>query len=297
MMSNVKIKAFLENSKTNLFISILIILSLALLLIHKVGDFDVKTDKTFNFIDQIFLVIFSIEFLIKLAFLRKKYFVTELGWVDLIAALPVFYPLFYYIMLRVNAEMLINQDTVSITIILRGFKFIRFLRIIRATRLLKFFNYVQASDNSNRRKFPFTVPLLFSMVLFVSGYFLISAIETKLKVNKVERMNKVLENLTEENLKEYLDINLDVLIIQKGFNLERRISDKEIKRIYQSFEHSRVKSKNGFILYSTKDIWEISQKIEIAIILVVLLYMFSTFVQFIVELGMIRKRRAVPPGS
>ena len=182
---------FLESNQVNAMVSILIIISLALLVVHKIIDFSVKTDKIFDSMDEVFLIFFSIEFLIKILYLRKKYFIHDLGWIDLLAALPVLTPLIKYLLLRFNVETFLVQETASITIVLRGFRFIRFLRILRTARLLRFFNYAKISNKLNERKSTFTIPVIFSMILLLLGYFLISSIETQLRTQKIYKMNNI----------------------------------------------------------------------------------------------------------
>ncbi len=282
---------FLESNQVNAMVSILIIISLALLVVHKIIDFSVKTDKIFDSMDEVFLIFFSIEFLIKILYLRKKYFIHDLGWIDLLAALPVLTPLIKYLLLRFNVETFLVQETASITIVLRGFRFIRFLRILRTARLLRFFNYAKISNKLNERKSTFTIPVIFSMILLLLGYFLISSIETQLRTQKIYKMNNIMESLTEDNLNLFLKINPDILIIQKGSELERTISDREIKKKYQSFEHSRVKGADSFILFSLKDILDITKKIEVAVVMIVFLFILSIFSQFILDIRRIKKRK------
>ena len=282
---------FLESNQVNAMVSILIIISLALLVVHKIIDFSVKKDKIFDSMDEVFLIFFSIEFLIKILYLRKKYFIHDLGWIDLLAALPVLTPLIKYLLLRFNVETFLVQETASITIVLRGFRFIRFLRILRTARLLRFFNYAKISNKLNERKSTFTIPVIFSMILLLLGYFLISSIETQLRTQKIYKMNNIMESLTEDNLNLFLKINPDILIIQKGSELERTISDREIKKKYQSFEHSRVKGADSFILFSLKDILDITKKIEVAVVMIVFLFILSIFSQFILDIRRIKKRK------
>jgi hypothetical protein len=298
MKPNSRIKDILQGPGFNLPIMVLIFASLVMLIVHNIGDYNVKTDKIFYLVDEIVLLIFTCEFLLKISFLGKNYFFKELGWIDLLAALPVLYPVFNYVVLRINTELLLTYEGESIAIILRGFKFLRFLRIMRAVRLLKVFKYIQmGGDDLNRRKYSFTVPVVFSMILFVSGFFLISNVENDLRTDKLKMMTKLLETCSKENINKILKIYPDILMIKNGEVFERTISDKEIKKIYEPFEHSTVKTENGFILYSVKGILRISKTIEIAIMIIVFIYIFSTYCQYMIDLSMIKKKRADGDGQ
>jgi hypothetical protein len=277
---NNAIARFLSNRKTNFFISLFIIASLILLAVQQLGKFSVQSENIFFLIDQYILIFFSFEFLLKLFFLGKYYLITELGWIDFLAALPVITPLVKYLLFQFNIDLIITQEAVTITVILRGFKIIRFLRLMRAARILKVFTNYNNSCNFNNGPFPIAIPVIFSFILLISGYLFMNYIEQRFKSERIIKMEKTFELINEKNIKDLLFISPEILLIQKGNLFDRSISDKSIIKLYQPYEQSRIKSADGFILFSLKDIIDISKKLEFVIMVLITMYMFFTYLQF-----------------
>ena len=278
-MKKENIIKFLQSNIMDFIISILIIASLVPLLLHKIIDFNVVIDNKLNVIDEIFLIFFSIEFLVKFIFIRKKYFIKNYGWIDLLAALPVVTPLIKYLLLCYNIELFLVQETASITIILRGLKFIRFFKVLRVTRILKVLKSVKNVKKQKFQEFSLTIPVIFSILILIGGYFCVNLVENQLKTYRINKMERVLKSLTETNLKECLEMNPEILIIDKNKIIKRTKNDKEIHEKYHPFEHQSVKNNDSMILYSVKDILKVSIKIELMMFFMVLVYMIIVFIQ------------------
>lgn len=286
-------KRFLKHPLTDIFISFIIVISLILLLIHKIFDFPVGTDRLFILIDEIFLIFFSLEFILKISFLGKKYFFKDLGWIDLIAALPVFTPLIIYLIFKYNSEALLINDALSITIIFRGFKFIRFLRILRTTRLLKFFKGLKRSEEKalgEEPQFPIIIPVIFSILLLIGSYIFTLTVENILKEKRAENMQLIADNLTKDNMDLLINTNPNILVINKDFKFKRSLSDKEITKNFHTSELERVKRDDLFILYSSRDIVNLINKMESVMIVVIIIFLIYAFLQFNADVGKLKKQ-------
>lgn len=285
-------KKFLEHPLTNIFISLVIIVSLALLLIHKTLNFTVENDKLLNLIDEIFLIFFSLEFILKMIFLGKKYFFKNLGWIDLIAAIPVFTPLIIYFILKYNSDALLANEALSITIIFRGFKFIRFLRILRTTRLLKFFKNFKKSkvqETKEEPQFPIAIPVVFSILLLIGSYIFTTSIESILKTQRVQQMEAISDTLTKNNIDLILKTNPNILLINKDFVFKRSLSDKEITKNFHTSELERIKKEGSFLLYSVQDITNLTNKIESIMIIIIVIFLIYAFLQFNADVSKMKK--------
>jgi len=286
-----KARKYVFNSKVNIAISVLILASMVLLIIHLAIDFDVKTSRLFNSIDQIFLIIFLIEFLVKIILFRKEYFFGNFGWIDLLAVLPIFAPVIEYYIFKSNVDAMLSANALNITIVMRGLRFVRFLRILRTIRLLKLFHIIGNSTNPDEPKFSIKIPIIFSFIIFIFGYMFILYVENKLESGRTVEMMTIAKNITEDNMSLMLKINPNILIINKGFKYQRTISDKDIMAKYSLADYKRVKFNDCNVLYSVKDITGITKKLEIVMIVSIFLLMICTFLQYTIDIKKISENK------
>jgi uncharacterized membrane protein len=288
-----KKQSILEQPFLTTLISILIILSLALLLINKIGNFPPATDDLFDLLDMIFLGIFTIEFIVKIVFLRGKYFFKDMGWIDLLAALPILtYPV-KRILLSSSMDAFLAGDVLSLTIFLRGLKFIRFIRVLRTTRLLKFISIFKRSEQLDRPELSLAVPIIFSLVILLGGYGALSFIETGLKNHRQNEMLQAASVVTEENARQILDSQPRILILMAGNRFERKMGDMEIKQEFRTSECSSVKMPGVYLFYSNADILDLMNRIETILIVFMLLYLVSVFFQYHFQFSRFNHRTAV----
>lgn len=280
--SPTKMENFLNHHILNIIISILIIISIFFLLVFRIGEYTVKTQKIFEFIDEIFLIIFSLEFIFKIIFLRKKYFFHGLGWIDFLAAIPVLIPVIKYLILQSNSNAFLENEAVNIAIMFRGLKFIRFLRVLRTARLFKIFTSL-SKEMPHTPKFSITIPVIFSILLLGGGYGFATYTERKLVDDRQIEMANFKNIITENNIQNVLETKKNILILNHGFNFERTMSDADIIENFRTYEYKRIKEPGLYILYSIKDILRVSKNIETFSILIILFFIISVFIQFNID--------------
>lgn len=131
-------------------ILILVILSIGMLLVEKIFDFTPPVLALLDLIDLVVLVVFTFEFVLKLALKRKEYFLGDYGWVDLLSILPILSP-------ALKALRGIK--------LLRGTRLLRVVRLIKMIRLLRFLKFTKKADSVLKQKL--FVPLSTAVMIIV----------------------------------------------------------------------------------------------------------------------------------
>jgi hypothetical protein len=280
MGSGRKVPEFIHSKPFNHSITALIIASLLLLLVQKLINFPVKIDRILGSIDIVILLLFSVEFLLRLFFLGKKYFIRDLGWIDLLAALPVLTPLIMRLTISLNSDLFLMEDALNITILLRGFKFIRFLRVVRSTRLLKFLSSINKRETEVKTRYPVFLPVIVSLMLLMLAYGFSTIIENNLTDKRFTMMTTQSRTTTKDNAENLMDIYPEILMIKSGSSYFRSLSDKEIKGNFHPSELGRTKHADVYILYSIQDIQQLTNGIEAVILIIIMLYICASYLQY-----------------
>lgn len=134
----------------DIWLFVLIVLNILLLMLESVPVLEAKYSKLFQCADYIFLVVFSIEYLLRLYCVRsaKKYAFSFYGIVDLLAVLPSYMEFFY--------------PQWHVFMIVRCF---RLLRIFRIFRMVKFLDESRILMVALLRSFRKVVVFLFFVLL------------------------------------------------------------------------------------------------------------------------------------
>ena len=117
-----RLRRVLSSPAFGLVFDLLVPVSIVLLFVTKLSGLPRETLLLLERIDLLILGLFSLEFLLKLLAFGRTYFLRDLGWIDLLTALPILAPLF---------ESFAQLRT------LRMARVVRFLRIIRILRLFR----------------------------------------------------------------------------------------------------------------------------------------------------------------
>jgi len=160
------------------FLMLLILLNAAAVVLETVDDLNARYGSIFNAIEIVSIVIFSIEYLLRLWIApldpryakpfrgRIRYIFSLMAMVDLLAILPAFLPLIFAVDLRI----------------------VRFLRIFRLFRLFKMSRYVESLNSlddvirAKKEELLVTVVMIFILLLFSSS--LMYIIETEAQPDK-----------------------------------------------------------------------------------------------------------------
>ncbi len=117
-----RLRGVLASTTFGLVFGLLVPVSIVLLFVTKLGGLARETLLLLERIDLIILGLFALEFVLKLVAFGRNYFFRDLGWIDLLTALPILAPLF---------ESFAQLRT------LRMARIVRFLRVIRIVRLFR----------------------------------------------------------------------------------------------------------------------------------------------------------------
>ncbi|MBP7652934.1 ion transporter [Candidatus Dependentiae bacterium] len=140
-----------NNKIFNTAIMLCVMLSVISLLVPQLVDFSNRWDLFFEKADIIFLVIFTLEFLIKFWIGKWKYFLFDYGWIDFLSSLPILTP-------AIKS--------------MRSVKLLRFTRALRIFRLLKF---TKETQSQLKQKFfaglsSFTLIVILSLGYIIFNY-------------------------------------------------------------------------------------------------------------------------------
>ena len=122
-----KLSKVINSKSYNFLINIIIIISVGFILIEKFVDLNVLSYKVLLNIDLIILGLFALDFILRFIVGRFSYFFKDYGWIDFLAAIPIFTP-------AIKGLRLIR--------VLRAVRFIRILRFLRIIRVLKIFKTI-----------------------------------------------------------------------------------------------------------------------------------------------------------
>lgn len=142
-----KLEKFISHTAFNFFISLIIVISLILLCLEKIIDFPPYTYYLLEKIDFIIVIIFTVEFVVKLILWGIPYLLKDYGWVDFLSILPIFSPALKSI---------------------RVIKSIRSIRLLRVVRILKISNYYKYSPLKQKVFVPAST--LVMIAILVTGF-------------------------------------------------------------------------------------------------------------------------------
>lgn len=117
-----RLRKVLSSTTFGLVFDLLVPVSIVLLFVTKLAGLPRETILLLERIDLLILGLFALEFLLKLVAFGKTYFFRDLGWIDLLTALPILAPLF---------------ESFAQLRSLRMARVVRFLRVIRIVRLFR----------------------------------------------------------------------------------------------------------------------------------------------------------------
>jgi hypothetical protein len=112
---------------TNAFV----VASVALLFVLRLAPLGASAQRVLEGVDTIVMVLFVLEFVVRLAVFGRVYFLRDFGWVDLLAALPVLAPL------------------VAVTGRLRALRIARLIRLVRIIRIVRVLRAADGSDGEH----------------------------------------------------------------------------------------------------------------------------------------------------
>ena len=137
----------------DVFFLLAIVLSIVVVMLDSVPDFHEKYRSLFHTLEWIFTIIFSIEYVLRLAFSKKplKFAFSFLGIVDLLAILPTWATIF--------------MPAVQPLLVLRALRLLRIFRIFRLSHFLTDLKFLSGALASSFRKI--SIFFMFSLVIVI----------------------------------------------------------------------------------------------------------------------------------
>ena len=174
-----KVKDMIQSKTYSVIINTLIILSILFIILDKFLNFGVFSYRVLLAIDIGILMIFAADFILRLVSLGKHYFVTDYGWVDFLAVLPILVPFF---------------SAIRVFRIMRAARVIRVLRLLRVLRVLKIFKKDE-KHSSLKQDFAIPVSAVVMLIVVVAGGVVISLSENILSDLDASKENVILKEL------------------------------------------------------------------------------------------------------
>lgn len=231
-----KLKKFVHSSLYTIFIDVLIIISILFIIVEKFLNIGIISYKILINIDIIILIIFSVDFALRLFANRVKYFIEDYGWIDFLAILPVFVPFF---------------SAIRVLRIMRAARVMRILRLLRVLRVLKI---LKTDDTHTQVKQAFVIPISALLMLFivVGGGFVISSSEKLLDNIDTSNERELIEDLEglsgSSERQNFIDSSE---IIIKTMNLSEIQEDSESRSsVYRKGDTSVQRFGSMYIVFS-----------------------------------------------
>jgi hypothetical protein len=275
MNKNNPLTKFFRGQIDDAIMSIIIVLSLVFLIIPKLADLDAETVRIFYIIDFGFLSLFLLEFILKLIFQGKEYFIDEDGWVDLIATLPVIVPLVRILLGYWNLNSYINSD-VTTAVFLRGSGIIEVLRMLRMIRLLRLFYLIRSLSPLHIPRISITWPSIFCLAILISGYFFSSYTVNELRKDKKIQMEQMLHVASEKKVQDLFEKDTDILRINYNDIVLEKMTKNEIKNSFTQREFAIVNDPDfNMIWFSYREINNFSNAIQLFLLLIILFFLIT----------------------
>jgi hypothetical protein len=261
--------SFLESTGVKVFISILIIAHLVVLFLQNL------LPMTALFLEQVLsyaniglLLFFLLEFLVKSLVLRGRYLVRDSGWIDLLATLPLGV---------IVLEMTILQTSENSLILIKILAMVQMLRVIRIIRLLQIF---QSMSSLSMKKLPLSFPVIVCLIIILGSYLLGFSIERDMKEERSFTMQRTALLLNAENSALVLEMNPTILFAGLGNEITRNYALDTIQTFINEGKTEEIKVQDTYIMYLVDDINSISNKVELMIAGVVILFIVSLMVVY-----------------
>jgi hypothetical protein len=144
------IRSLVENRYYNIIINLLVMVSLVYLITEKFVSLRSHAEFMLAVADLVIMSLFMFDFLLRYYAGRWSYFISDYGWIDFLAALPVLAPLL---------------SGVRLLKFLSTAKFIKFVRILRLFRVLRALKVVKSSRHFSGLRSKLLMPLSTAVML------------------------------------------------------------------------------------------------------------------------------------
>ena len=183
-------RSLLRSRALNLVISLLVAASIVLLFVIRLVEMDPGTLTLMEIVDYGIIGVFTLEFLLKLAFLGRHYFFRDFGWIDLLACLPILSPLF-----------LVFEQLQA----LRMARLIRFVRLLRLVRLFKMLSLTgEESRERIKTRFYLAITSVTMIVILAGAVTVTFVVDRFLASENLAYHRLIVESLVDDRRDAYL---------------------------------------------------------------------------------------------
>ncbi|OHD57842.1 MAG: hypothetical protein A2096_01405 [Spirochaetes bacterium GWF1_41_5] len=275
-----KIRNITSHQAVESGIFIIIILSTLMILIEKLFSFSTPVRHIIFFAEQIVLIIFSVEFLLKLYADGTRYFIKNYGWIDLLAALPVLIPVLESLVIRAGINSMSTSagaEIVKSLLMVRMIRLVRIIRILRILRVTRLLKILPAAGKDQTKIIPLGMAAASVILVMIIAYAGIFYHRNSYINRQIQYYQKVLSGLPADQYKTFFQ-NDDYLLMMLGSELLlRKISNKEFIMNYQASEYISINISDYLAIISIKQFNRLLN-IHEACLVVILALIIGTFV-------------------
>lgn len=220
--------------------------SIILLILEKAIAQSPGNSGFFFIAEKAILLIFSMDFIFRILFGRKKYFLTGFGWIDLVALAPVFLVIIEKISIPLMIEMAWIDSLGLFTApwmmnLARSSRMVRVLRLIRGFNLLSHGNDTHPLGQYISRSNARTAALCLSVIFITAAVF--SQIQEKLiRTQIASTWTGIIAGVTHEDMFYYFSSRQDILYLFCGDAVMRRLPDEKIRANFFTYQYITLKA-------------------------------------------------------